>query len=146
MTRPSQEDALRRARREHGAARWDIRLPSEPPVSGNRRIHWSARHRIHAGWQNATMCAVKAAGVPPLPRCWLLLTAIPPDRRRRDSDNLIPHLLKPIRDGVVAAGVVRDDTDEFLPWALRLAEPDGSKQWGYRLTLSESLIIEAVPG
>jgi crossover junction endodeoxyribonuclease RusA len=67
----------------------------------------------------------------------MVLTITPPDARRRDSDNFVAHVLKPIKDGIVDAGVIPDDTDEYVTWSLRLADPshDRLKRWRYRLTV-----------
>ena len=47
----------------------------------------------------------------------------PKDRRRRDADNLVA-TLKPCLDGLVAAGVIPDDTPAHLDWsAPRIHEP-----------------------
>ena len=37
-----------------------------------------------------------------------------PDKRRRDVHNLLPHLGKPLVDGIVDAEVLPDDSDEYL--------------------------------
>ena len=115
---------------------YTIDLPSGiAPLTPNRRRHWRVYHRAVKGWRLSTFVAVTAAQVPPLGRCALTVEVTPPDRRRRDSDNLVPYLLKPIKDGLVDAGVIPDDTDAFCMWSVRLFEPDGDKTWKVRLTV-----------
>lgn len=94
--------------------RWVIVLPwLAPPLSMNDRSHWRAAHRSRRTVRLATALAVRAAGVPPLRRCEVLLEYAPRDRRRRDADNLVA-TLKVCCDGVVDAGVVRDDTPDLM--------------------------------
>lgn len=56
---------------------------------------------------------VRAARVPPVSRVRVQLEYTPRDGRRRDTDNLVA-TLKAVCDGVVDAGVVPDDTPEFM--------------------------------
>jgi crossover junction endodeoxyribonuclease RusA len=105
------------------------------PLTPNRRRHWRHYHNAVKQIRHDTKLCVRAAQVPSMTRCELVLQVTPPDRRRRDSDNLVPYLLKPVTDAVVDAGVVPDDTDEFMSWRVELTEPgDG---WSYRLLLTE---------
>ncbi|WP_162786781.1 hypothetical protein [Janibacter anophelis] len=46
----------------------------------------------------------------------------PPDRRRRDEDNLFA-TLKPLADGLVDAGVVADDTPDLMRKECRITDP-----------------------
>jgi hypothetical protein len=38
------------------------------------------------------------------------------DNRRRDSDNLVSGVLKHVLDGLVDAGLVPDDTPDYVSW------------------------------
>ena len=51
--------------------------------------------------------------IPPLPHIHTRLFYLQPDRRRRDEDNLIL-TAKPCWDGLVDAGVVPDDTSDYM--------------------------------
>jgi crossover junction endodeoxyribonuclease RusA len=83
------------------------------PVSLNHRQHWAAKARavadcrVWAGW------AAKAAHIPPLRHAVVELVWYAPDRRRRDADQPVG-TLKPCCDGLVDAGVVPDDTPEWM--------------------------------
>lgn len=93
---------------------WTVPLPySVPPLQGNQRHHHHKRARLvrklraEAGW------AVRGARVPRLTRCRVELHYAPRDARRRDADNLWP-THKSVCDGVVDAGVVPDDTPQWM--------------------------------
>lgn len=103
---------------------WTLSFPNAaPPMSSNRRVHWRAKAEEQAWWSHATEILVKQAHVPHLDRCELVVYVTPPDARRRDSDNYVAHLLKPIKDGLVRSGVIDDDTDRYVEWKLRLRAP-----------------------
>jgi Holliday junction resolvase RusA-like endonuclease len=48
-----------------------------------------------------------------IPACTISIEFVVPDRRRRDLDNLISGQ-KPCLDGIVAAGVIADDSTEVI--------------------------------
>jgi crossover junction endodeoxyribonuclease RusA len=56
---------------------------------------------------------VRAQRIPHLDRCEVELHYVPRDGRTRDTDNLVA-TLKPIADGIVDAGVVKDDSPAFM--------------------------------
>jgi crossover junction endodeoxyribonuclease RusA len=123
---------------------WRLSFPNgEAPVSSNRRGHWSVRASEQKWWKDATVLLIREKRIPAVGRLDLLLEVTPPDRRRRDSDNLVALLLKPIKDGFVTAGVVPDDTDEYVSWRVVLHQHDGPpdplKRWKYELTVREVL-------
>lgn len=93
---------------------WAIRLPYvKPPLSLNARQHWAARARETRRVRSDVRLLVRAARVPALARVRVQLEYTPRDARRRDTDNLVA-TLKAVCDGVVDAGVVPDDTPEFM--------------------------------
>lgn len=77
-------------------------------LSLNGREHWAARNRKARALKDAATVLVRAARVPALERITVTVLYDPPDRRRRDHDNLMA-TYKPLADGIVAAGVVPDD-------------------------------------
>jgi hypothetical protein len=124
---------------------WTLEYPAAtPPLSSNRPVHWRAKHNEHRWWTSATEILLRQAHVPHLDRCSLELYVTPPNRLRRDSDNYVAHLLKPIKDGLVAAGVVDDDTDRYVIWRLELLEPvpNPLKAWRYRAVIRELAPVE----
>jgi crossover junction endodeoxyribonuclease RusA len=54
------------------------------------------------------------------------LTYVPRDKRRRDPDNLVVPLFKALVDGIVDAGIVPDDTPEYVIRSMPvILPPDG---------------------
>lgn len=101
---------------------WDIRLPyTRPPLSLNDRMHWATKARltkeIRAYVREA--CTYR---VPDLTRAHVVLHWVPRDRRRRDTDNPFP-TLKAAIDGIRDAGVVPDDSSEYVTSAVVLDPP-----------------------
>lgn len=96
-----------------------------PPLTANQRMHYMQRARLTRALRDGANTAVKAASTPeqraswPLPRVRVQLVWNVTDRRRRDEDNIVP-TLKPICDGLVDAGVVPDDTPEYMEKAMPL--------------------------
>ena len=118
---------------------WRIRLPYvKPPLSLNARQHWAARARETRRVRSDVRLLVRAAKVPELGRVRVQLEYTPRDARRRDTDNLVA-TLKAVCDGVVDAGVVPDDTPEFMgkPEPLITAPDRGDPH--LRLVLEEVL-------
>ncbi len=85
-----------------------------PPLSKNYRLHWreaATRARII---RRAASFLARSSRIPKLERCsvqfiWVVAR---PDRKR-DADNIVD-TLKPFCDGLVDAGVVPDDTPDFM--------------------------------
>jgi len=90
-------------------------LPPEE-CSPNARVHWTVRHlattkaRLNAGWQ---AIADKPDGWEAPERATLQYTFIVPNKRRRDADNFLARA-KPFLDGLVDAGILKDDSAECL--------------------------------
>jgi crossover junction endodeoxyribonuclease RusA len=105
------------------AGRWEIVLPyPRPPLTANQRLHWRAHHRIRAALLADTQWLIRAHAVPALDRCAVELHWAPPDRRRRDADNLVP-TLKVCADALPLEGVVPDDTPVFMDKLMPAIEP-----------------------
>lgn len=124
---------------EAGPAReWVLELSwRRPPLSGNDRIRWQARHRItqeileEVGWR------LRAAKVPPLHRCSVQLHWAPARGGRRDPDNLVASQ-KVCADAVVRQGIAEDDTPAFMDHLipkLHPPEPPRGRMW---LTIQEA--------
>lgn len=113
------------------ARRWEVVLPwTSPPMSMNDRDHWRVHRRKVAMVRNIAHALMLQHKIPKLERCAVQLMYAPRDRRRRDTDNLA-HVLKALCDGIVSAGVVRDDTpDLMLKPEPRIVEPvKGGLMW-----------------
>lgn len=84
---------------------------SRPPLAANQRYQWYVRARLTKQVRGDALD--RAEHIPHLGKCSVLLTWHVTDRRRRDVDNIVP-TLKAMCDGLVDAGVVEDDTPEFM--------------------------------
>jgi len=80
-------------------------------INANDRDHW----RKSAG-KTATIRSVargQAKGIPRLGKVKIKVIYYAPDNRRRDTTNLFPSV-KAAVDGIVDAGVLKDDSDKFV--------------------------------
>jgi crossover junction endodeoxyribonuclease RusA len=80
-------------------------------INANDRDHW----RKSAG-KTATIRSVArglAKGFPRLGRVKIRAVYYAPDNRRRDVSNLFPSVKSAV-DGIVDAGVLKDDNDKFV--------------------------------
>lgn len=83
-----------------------------PPLNANQRLHWAAKATKTREIRSAAMWAAHA--IRPRPsRVTVQLVWVVTDRRRRDSDNIYP-TFKAMCDGLVDAGIVPDDTPEYM--------------------------------
>ncbi len=120
---------------------WSFELAKiDAPLSSNDRVHWAVKRKQHADirWQARTL-TVSAVGNRRFrtQKIELELVVQPPDLRKRDSDNYVAHLLKPIKDGVAEALRFPDDSDEHVTWRIVLGPPSGARYWRYIVTLKE---------
>jgi len=92
-----------------------IRIDGRPPTPNARR-HWRVTALDNDTWKGAARTSALAA-MPPdwatLERCVAEVTFVVGTKARRDLDNLIAST-KPLTDGIVAAGVIRDDSLDVL--------------------------------
>lgn len=105
---------------------WTIRLPFDtPPMSSNdqRRAHWSEQARAKEQVTSSVAWLCKQQKIPKLITVRVCVTWFPKDRRRRDADSLGP-LLKGCLDGMVLAGVLADDSHQFVPFVAMGLVPD----------------------
>lgn len=88
-------------------------VADKPPLTANQRLHHMEKARRtklvreHVAWR------ARQAGLKPQDYIVVQLHYQPADRRRRDPSNLVP-TQKPSVDALVDAGVVRDDTPEYV--------------------------------
>lgn len=106
-----------------------------PPLNMNQRMHHMARARVtrqireEATWRTRALAKLKPARITVEMHYW------PRDKRRRDADNLIA-TAKPFYDGVVDAGVVPDDTPEFMVKRMPVIHaPDGDPRVEFHITI-----------
>jgi hypothetical protein len=96
---------------------WVVRLPwDKPPASANDRDHWRVKARKVADIRDVA--------------CYAVLNATP--------DNLVVPLFKALVDGIVDAGIVPDDTPEYVLRTMPvILPPDGDPR--LELTIREVL-------
>lgn len=96
---------------------------SWPPsaLHSNARVHWAAKARAAKAYRRETWAAAKQAGVATFPNARIEFTFHPPDRRRRDAQNM-PGAMKSAIDGIAEA--MGCDDHGFRPvFPDALAEP-----------------------
>lgn len=81
-----------------------LELPWPPrELSPNARVHWARRSKAAKAYKQACYLLTKQAGIQaPEGRVLLALEFVPPDRRRRDDDNILA-AFKSGRDGIADA-------------------------------------------
>lgn len=84
-----------------------------PPLSANDRMHWATKARATRAIRDLTAIDARKAGIPAVEHVTARLAWVVTDRRRRDTDNTYP-TFKAMCDGLVDAGIVPDDTPEFM--------------------------------
>jgi crossover junction endodeoxyribonuclease RusA len=113
---------------------WSVVLPFTRPLSLNDRQHWRVKAKQVAQWRQAAADALTEAGVPRLRRARVTLQYIPKDKRRRDPDNLVA-AYKPCVDSLMDAGVVQDDTLDYVDRVWPVILPPDPKREGGRFVL-----------
>ncbi|WP_447733481.1 endodeoxyribonuclease RusA [Pseudomonas shirazensis] len=88
----------------------DLTLPWPPAAcSPNARVHWTKKSRAAKAYRAACHLLAKQAGIQaPQGAALLVLEFVPPDRRRRDDDNLLA-MFKAGRDGLADALGIDDN-------------------------------------
>lgn len=88
---------------------------ASPPLTANQRLHWARKARLTSDVRSAAYLAflAKWADNGEYGRVEVNLTWFVKDKRRRDVDNIVP-TLKALCDGLVDAGIVPDDTPEYM--------------------------------
>lgn len=86
-----------------------LELPWPPKeLSPNARVHWAVKSKKAKAYRSACYLLAKQAGlVAPAGDLLLSLEFLPPDRRRRDDDNLLA-AFKAGRDGLAEAMGIDD--------------------------------------
>jgi len=93
---------------------WLIRFDWErPPLTANQRLHWSKKAQLTKRIRKVAALEAANANIPALGQCRVQLVWMVLDSRRRDVDNVVP-TLKAMCDGLVDAGIVPDDTPDYM--------------------------------
>lgn len=102
---------------------WTLTLPTGRPLTLNDRQHWAPRARQVRQLRADVAVLARAARIPACQRIAVELHYAPPDRRRRDADNLVA-TSKVCVDGLVKpAGIVPDDTPEYVESLMPVLDP-----------------------
>ncbi len=89
-----------------------IVLPyTKQPLTLNQRLQHMHKARITRVLRDNV--TILASQLPRMGRVEVTLHYAPPDKRRRDQDNLVP-TSKACVDGIVRAGIVKDDSPEYI--------------------------------
>lgn len=87
-------------------------------LSANGRPHWTKERKVSQFWRLMARSAVNYARrdgeALRHQRAHVTITIRWPDRRQRDVHNYLRHIGKPIIDGLIDAGVLPDDSDDYL--------------------------------
>lgn len=88
----------------------ELTLPWPPAAcSPNARVHWARKSKAAKSYRAACHLLAKQAGIQaPVGDALLVLEFVPPDRRRRDDDNLLA-MFKAGRDGLADALGIDDN-------------------------------------
>ncbi len=98
---------------------------ASPPLTSNQRMHWARKAKITAQVRDTAALACRRFG--PAERVEVSLSWIVRTKHRRDADNIVP-TLKALCDGLVDAGIVPDDTPEYMVKRMPVIEYDPTAQ------------------
>ena len=118
------------------ADEWVLELPFTTPLSLNDRTPWPVKAKATKAWRDAAHWLARSVGVPKSHSYGvsIQLYYTPRDRRRRDPLNLVASL-KAIEDGIVDAGVIKDDSSAYHRSEMPIitepgpARPGGNRLW-----------------
>lgn len=108
-----------------------------PPLNANQRLHWAQKAKLTRTIREITKMTVRRDGLWAADQITVQLTWVVTDKRRRDSDNIYP-TFKAMCDGLVDAGIVADDTPEYMDKRAPLIryEPGGNARLELEVTAS----------
>ncbi len=96
----------------------------QPPLTANQRLHWARKAELTRRCREATGWLVRSKNLPGARRLTVTLHYQPAEPRRRDAHNLYP-TVKACVDGLVDAGVVPDDSTEYVSTPEPVIHPPG---------------------
>lgn len=117
---------------------YTILLPYKtPPLNANQRLHWAKKASVTRQVRNDTRVLAQAARLPR--NCAHVAVSLhyaPATNGRLDADNLVP-TLKAACDGLVDAGLVPDDTPQFMSKRMPVIEPKSDGRLWLVVTITE---------
>ncbi|QNE90272.1 hypothetical protein H0194_04660 [Corynebacterium incognita] len=103
-----------------------------PPLTANQRLRRMQEAKIVKQVRHEACVRAKFMRLPHVKHIRVELHYRPRDKRRRDADNIVP-TLKALCDGLVDAGIVDDDTPEFMDKRMPIIHPsipgEPGKMW-----------------
>ncbi|WP_136314442.1 hypothetical protein [Actinomyces procaprae] len=109
-----------------------IVLGADQVISANDHRHWRYRHARAKSIRSVAEQTARFTRAPRLERARIVIEILFPDRRRRDTHNLMA-TAKPIVDGLVDAGLLPDDDARHLVGPhLEASAELSSARWGQR--------------
>jgi len=82
----------------------------------NDRMHWRKKAAITREVRSTTALLARVLHIPPCESVHVTLHYVPRDGRRRDPEGLVA-TQKPCIDALVDAGIVVDDSPEYVTWS-----------------------------
>lgn len=105
---------------------FELELPwSSPPLSLNHRRHWRATAKLTRSIRQVVHVLAVQARIGRHERVRVTLHYQPRDARVRDEENNVP-TLKACCDGLVDAGIVPDDSPQFMLKDMPVIHPAAS--------------------
>ena len=90
--------------------------PGTPLTNANGREHWSRKARTGASLREVAGFLARSQRIPKLGKAGFVFWYLPPDKRRRDTPNILYAASKSCIDGIVDAGVLPDDCDKYVKY------------------------------
>ena len=114
---------------------YSLTLYGKRPISLNqeRSAHFAVRVRDTKWWREGFADAAKAAGIPKLEACEIIVQPVLENRRWQDTGACFPSAKAAI-DGLIDAGVIEDDTPDIVP-TIAFKRPILGEQPGLKLTV-----------
>lgn len=85
-----------------------------PTLNEMNNVHYMKRAKMKEEWEELVIRACRENGIRPMGRASITLELWFPDKRRRDLDNYGGFGFKWILDGLVKAGVLKDDSTDYV--------------------------------
>ena len=114
---------------------YSLALYGKRPISLNqeRSAHFAARVKDTKWWREGFADAARAAGLPRLVACEIIIQPVLENRRWQDTGACFPSAKAAI-DGLIDAGVIDDDTPDIVP-TIAFKRPILGEQAGLKLTV-----------
>lgn len=118
---------------------YELEIPlvdGREPLNANDRWHWREERRRKQLVRDSVRWRVKEAGIPSCQHITVAVHYLPGDKRIRDASNLMA-TQKPALDAVVRAGVVADDSAQWVTERMPVIEEgDGPRRLWLRVEVN----------